>query len=257
MVPESVDFNGEEVASNANRAMVPDAPGSMGMGMDNGMGMGEDIQPLMNRRIAPSQGFGSYPDLFLPKSQNRGGPEANTNPACRACVKKSCGSCANQCKQNPGLCCSCLQDMECTACAICECRLSSNPDPFGDGVTKGPGRPRPYRPRPRPYRPRPTGCSNWGRWTPCSKPCGGPGTKTRTCRDFGNNEGVTRRCDEGPCGGTGRRWSVWSACCSSCGPGSKRRKCLEPFSQEHKTEDSDCNLGRCPDTCSRLSFPFG
>jgi len=111
----------------------------------------------------------------------------------------------------------------------------------------------------------------WSNWGTCSTSCG-PGVKkrTRTCtnpepeyggltcreRDLGPNM-EPANCNLGTCpvNGVWGPWSMWSACTTSCGPGTRERKrsCNSPAPQfggkpcsGSERQVGDCSYRPCP-----------
>ncbi|KAL9971012.1 hypothetical protein ACROYT_G023488 [Oculina patagonica] len=113
--------------------------------------------------------------------------------------------------------------------------------------------------------------SVWSNWGTCSTSCG-PGVKkrTRACtnpepeyggltcreRDLGSNTELSK-CNLGDCpvNGVWGPWSLWSACTTSCGPGTRERKrsCNSPAPQYggkpcsgSEKQVGDCSYRPCP-----------
>ncbi|XP_073244555.1 SCO-spondin-like isoform X1 [Porites lutea] len=118
------------------------------------------------------------------------------------------------------------------------------------------------------------GWGNWSDWSACSASCG-PGNSTRTRRcdspppGPGGNPCVGLRLENKPCnlrpcrtvavvnGGWGN-WSEWSACSTSCGPGTsiRTRRCDNPPPSPGgkscvglPVDNKPCDLGPCPGDC--------
>lgn len=111
--------------------------------------------------------------------------------------------------------------------------------------------------------------ATWGRWSSCSKSCGGGSmTRSRTCSNPAPKNGgrncagfktQSTACNKSPCpvkvDGNWASWTDWAACSKTCGGGTRTRTrtCSNPAPknggracQGSNRQTTNCNRQQCP-----------